>query len=120
LVKHRRWALDFVNVYEAKTQLSRLLRRVRAGEEIVIAAAGRPIARLVPIAPESGPRVLGGDEDTVWVADDFNAPVAAIIDAFYGAAPLSKRARRSAPRMKRLLFVSSCSEPDRATVLARV
>ena len=93
--------MDFVNVYEAKTQLSRLLRRVRAGEEIVIAAAGRPVARLVPIAAPSGPRVLGGDEDTVWVADDFNAPVPEIIDAFYGAETGGRRRRRSAAQMKR-------------------
>jgi prevent-host-death family protein len=73
-----------VNVYEAKTHLSRLLRRVQNGEEIVIAAAGRPIARLVPVSPEAGPRVLGGDEDEVWDAPDFNAPLPdAIIDAFY-------------------------------------
>ncbi|HJW68144.1 MAG TPA: type II toxin-antitoxin system Phd/YefM family antitoxin [Candidatus Binatia bacterium] len=64
-----------VNVYEAKTHLSRLLRRVQSGEEIVIAAAGRPIARLVPISPEAGPRVLGGDEGQVWDAPDFNAPL---------------------------------------------
>ena len=46
-----------VNVYEAKTHLSRLLRRVRGGEEIVIAAAGRPIARLVPIGTSAIARV---------------------------------------------------------------
>jgi prevent-host-death family protein len=47
-----------VNVYEAKTHLSRLLDRVAAGEEVVIARAGKPIAKLVPI-PAKQPRVPG-------------------------------------------------------------
>ena len=47
-----------INVYEAKTHLSRLLDRVAAGEEVVIARAGKPIARLVPIAAQA-PRMPG-------------------------------------------------------------
>lgn len=92
-----------VNVYEAKTHLSRLLRRVRGGEEIVIAAAGRPVARLVPIASDTGPRVLGGDEGIVWDAEDFNAPLPDdIVDAFYGPRPTTTgRARRRRPRVSR-------------------
>lgn len=97
-----------VNVYEAKTHLSRLLRRVRGGEEIVIAVAGRPVARLVPIAPEAGPRVLGGDEGVVWDAEDFNAPLPnVILDAFYGigtaetARVRSRRRRSNARRARR-------------------
>jgi prevent-host-death family protein len=87
-----------VNVYEAKTHLSRLLRRVQSGEEIVIAAAGRPVARLVPIAPEAGPRTLGGDEGVVWDAEDFNAPLPdAILDDFYGR---PSRARASVGRRR--------------------
>jgi len=75
------------NVYEAKTHLSRLLRRVRAGEEIIIADAGRPVARLVPITADRGPRVLGGDEDLVTIADDFDAPLPdEFTDAFYAGA----------------------------------
>ena len=88
-----------VNIYEAKTHLSRLLRRVRGGEEIVIAAAGRPVARLVPIASDTGPRVLGGDESVVWDAEDFNAPLPdAIVDTFYGTQSVTTtRARRRRP-----------------------
>ena len=91
-----------VNVYDAKTHFSRLLRRVRAGEEIVIAAAGRPVARLVPIGPDSGPRVLGGDEGEVWIAEDFNAPLPdAVVAAFYGAGPNEALARvRSRRRVR--------------------
>ncbi len=50
-----------VNVHEAKTNLSRLLVRVEAGEEITIARAGHPFARLVPlaVAASSGPRIPG-------------------------------------------------------------
>lgn len=86
-----------VNVYEAKTHLSRLLRRVRAGEEIVIADDGKPVARLVPIEVATGPRSLGGD-DNVWIADDFDEQLPDdAIDVFYGAAKPSrgrKKARR--------------------------
>ena len=51
--------MEQVNVLEAKTQLSALLARVEAGEEIVIARAGVPVAKLVPIPPERKPRVPG-------------------------------------------------------------
>ena len=63
-----------VNVHEAKTHLSRLLLRVAGGEEIVIARAGKPIARLVPV--ESKPqRVIGQDDGLFEVPDDFDAPL---------------------------------------------
>jgi prevent-host-death family protein len=67
--------MEPVNVHEAKTHLSRLLDRVAAGEEIVIARAGKPVARLVPYEPpkfERKPDVLRGQ---IWIADDFNDPL---------------------------------------------
>ena len=64
-----------VNVHEAKTQLSRLLRRVEAGEEILIARRGRPIARLSPIRPPRRERVLGRNRGAFDIPDDFNAPL---------------------------------------------
>jgi prevent-host-death family protein len=64
-----------VNIHEAKTQLSRLLGRVEQGEEIVIARAGRPVARLSPVRPMGAQRVLGSDRDSVRLADDFDAPL---------------------------------------------
>ncbi len=64
-----------VNVHEAKTHLSRLLERVAAGQEIVIAKAGQPVARLVPIKGTEGERELGRDRGCVWIADDFDAPL---------------------------------------------
>jgi prevent-host-death family protein len=63
-----------VNVHEAKTHLSRLLDRVAGGEEVIIAKAGRPVARLVPVG-KPGRRPLGGDAGRVIVSDDFDAPL---------------------------------------------
>lgn len=63
-----------VNVHEAKAHLSRLLLRVADGEEIVIARAGKPVAKLVPIEPKPQ-RVLGQDEGLFEVPEDFDAPL---------------------------------------------
>jgi prevent-host-death family protein len=74
-----------VNTHEAKTQLSRLLRRVAAGEEITIANRGVPVARLVPMSTEKPKRKLGCYGDTIKIADDFDAPLPdEILDAFEG------------------------------------
>jgi prevent-host-death family protein len=64
-----------VNVHQAKTHLSELLHRVEAGEEVVIARAGKPVARLVPVQPGSSDRPLGLDAGLVRVAPDFDAPL---------------------------------------------
>ena len=62
-----------MNIHEAKTHLSRLLLRVVAGEEVVIAKAGKPIARLVPAHKPRGARVLGTERGRITVASDFDA-----------------------------------------------
>ncbi|MCD6290169.1 MAG: type II toxin-antitoxin system Phd/YefM family antitoxin [Anaerolineae bacterium] len=64
-----------VNIHEAKTHLSKLLARVAAGEEIIIAKAGKPIARLVPITTPVSKRVPGSARGKIWVAPDFDAPL---------------------------------------------
>jgi prevent-host-death family protein len=64
-----------VNIYEAKTQLSKLIKRVRAGEEVIIADAGRPVAKLVPIEDARRARELGADAGAIWIADDAFAPM---------------------------------------------
>lgn len=64
-----------VNIHEAKTHFSRLLGRVERGEEIVIARAGRPVARLLPIGLPKEERMLGLDRDTMVIAPDFDAPL---------------------------------------------
>jgi prevent-host-death family protein len=62
------------NIHEAKTHLSKLLERVAAGEEVIIAKSGVPVARLVPAAPVHE-RPLGTEKGRVFVADDFDAPL---------------------------------------------
>lgn len=64
-----------VNVHEAKTHFSKLLDRVLQGEEIVIAKAGTPIARLVPIAEPPALRRPGSARGELFVAPDFDAPL---------------------------------------------
>jgi len=72
-----------VNVHEAKTQLSQLLQRISMGEEVVIAKAGRPVARLVPFAAKPMRRVAGSAQGQVWMAPDFDAPLPdEILEAF--------------------------------------
>lgn len=74
------------NLYDAKTALSQLVDRAAAGEEIVIAKAGRPLARLVPLEAGGGPRRPGAWSGLVWIADDFDAPLPPEIAAAFGAA----------------------------------
>lgn len=74
-----------VNIHEAKTQLSKLLQRVLAGEEIVIAKSGSPIARLVPYESPATARTPGSAKGKIWIAPDFDAPLPAdLLDAFEG------------------------------------
>ncbi len=81
-----------VNTHEAKTQLSRLLRRVAAGEEITIANRGVPVARLVPVREEKTVRELGIYGDTLKIADDFDAPLPDdILDLFEGRQPRKRK-----------------------------
>lgn len=65
-----------VNIHEAKTHLSRLLEAVAKGEEVVIAKAGKPMARLVPLEGEEKPkRQFGRLKGKIWVSDDFDDPL---------------------------------------------
>jgi len=64
-----------VNIHEAKTHLSRLLARVASGEEVLISRAGRPVARLVPVAPKRVRRIPDRDKGAGFIADDFDAPL---------------------------------------------
>src|SRR3989475_3029477 len=75
-----------VNIHQAKTPLSRLLQRVASGEEVTIARAGKPIARLVAVEPKPKKlRPLGMDRDRIWIADDFDAPLPDdLLKEFYG------------------------------------
>ena len=64
-----------INVYEAKTHLSKLLERVMSGEEIVIAKAGKPVAVLSPYVQAPEHRVPGIDAGKVVIGPDFDAPL---------------------------------------------
>jgi prevent-host-death family protein len=68
--------MQTVNIHAAKTQLSRLVTAAAAGEEIIIARAGRPLARLVPLAPAADQRrQLGVLAGRLSVPADFDAPL---------------------------------------------
>lgn len=64
-----------VNIHEAKTHLSRIVDDVAAGAEVIIAKAGKPMARLVPMQAASRPKKLGLLKGRIKVPSDFNAPL---------------------------------------------
>jgi len=73
-----------VNIHHAKTHLSRLLERVALGEEIIIAKAGKPVAKLVPLEAAGRRFKLGSAKGEFTVPDDFNDPLPKEIeDLFY-------------------------------------
>jgi len=76
-----------INLYDAKTTLSQLVERAAAGEEIIIAKAGRPLARLVPLQARSTPRTPGQLKGRIKIEADFDAPLPDdIARAFQGEA----------------------------------
>jgi prevent-host-death family protein len=77
-----------VNIHAAKTHLSRLVDEVAAGEEIVIAKAGKPLARLVPFTSTRERRIPGLMKGKLWIAEDFDEPLPEeIMEAFRGERP---------------------------------
>jgi prevent-host-death family protein len=76
--------MESINIHQAKTHLSRLLERVAAGETIVIARAGKPVARLVPYTSETKPREPGYWRGRVRIHDDFDTPPDEMAGAFRG------------------------------------
>ena len=77
--------MQTVNIHEAKTQFSRLVDAAAGGEEIIIAKAGKPAARLVPMEPAKVTRRFGGLKGKIRIADDFDAPLPDdVIAAFEG------------------------------------
>ena len=83
-----------VNIHEAKTHLSRLVERVEAGEEIIIAKAGRPAARLVPIEATRKPVKIGGLKALGPVPDDFNTMFEKEIEALFAGTSAASRRRK--------------------------
>ncbi|AQV96983.1 antitoxin [Cupriavidus necator] len=77
--------MQTVNIHEAKTHFSRLVDAAASGEEIVIAKAGKPAARLVPMERAKVVRRFGGLKGKVHIAEDFDAPLPDdVIAAFEG------------------------------------
>jgi len=75
--------METVNIHDAKTQFSRLVDAAAGGEEIIIAKAGKPTARLVAMERVKTKRRFGVLKGKVRIADDFDAPLpAALIAAF--------------------------------------
>jgi prevent-host-death family protein len=80
--------LKVLNIHEAKTHLSRIIDEVAAGKEVIIAKAGKPMARLSPIAPSVKKKKLGLLKGKIQVARDFNAPLAdEVLAGFEGREP---------------------------------
>jgi prevent-host-death family protein len=79
-----------VNIHEAKTHFSRLLERVAMGEEVIIAKAGTPVAKLVAVNKTPKKRVFGSAKGDFTVPDDFNDPDPDMEDLFYNGPLLPK------------------------------
>lgn len=74
-----------INIHQAKTELSKLIERAEAGEEVVISRAGKPAAKLVPLTKVSARRRLGLLDGTFKIPDDFNTPLPeSVLRAFEG------------------------------------
>jgi prevent-host-death family protein len=76
-----------VNLHAAKTHLSRLVDEAVDGEEIVIAKAGKPMVRLVPVAPKRRRTGFGADKGKIWISDDFDAPLPDDLLRAFGVKP---------------------------------
>lgn len=89
-----------VNVHEAKTHLSRLLKRVTAGEEITISRAGVPVARLIAAGPATAERPMGMDRGKFRVPDDFDTLPADVEALFYAPIDLGTPLQTAHPAKK--------------------
>jgi len=77
--------MEKVNIHQAKTQLSRLVELAASGKEIIIAKAGKPVARLVPYVTKTEPRRLGQLHGKIKIKKNFDAPLPSkLLDEFDG------------------------------------
>jgi prevent-host-death family protein len=79
--------MQITNIHEAKTNFSKLVERVAAGEEIIIGKAGKPVARLVPYKESSRKRKPGAWKGKVWISPDFDTLPPDLQAAFDGELP---------------------------------
>jgi prevent-host-death family protein len=75
--------MSTVNIYEAKTKLSKLVDLASNGEDVIIARNGKPVARLTSLKREKRPILFGALEGKGWIADDFDAPLPDEIQAMF-------------------------------------
>lgn len=75
--------MQVVNIHEAKTNLSKLIEKTLKGEEVIIAKAGEPIAKLSPYKEKLKPRKSGLWKGKVWMSEDFNDEDEEINKLFY-------------------------------------
>jgi prevent-host-death family protein len=74
--------MEIANIHDAKSRLSKLVEQALRGEEVVIARAGKPLVRLVPIEADASPRVGGQWKGRVRIAEDFDALPKDLAEAF--------------------------------------
>lgn len=74
--------MEIANIHEAKSQLSKLVEQAMKGEEVIIAKAGQPMVRLVPIQPDETPRQGGQWKGRVHIAEDFDTLPDDVAEAF--------------------------------------
>jgi prevent-host-death family protein len=77
--------MHIANIHDAKAQLSSLIQRALAGEEVIIARAGDPLVQLIPVQFSTHPRSGGQLKGKIRLAEDFDAPDAGLEALFYGA-----------------------------------
>ena len=75
--------MQFMNIHQAKTNLSRLIEKTLAGEDVIIAKAGKPVAKLVAYKEKIKPRKPGLLKGKIWISDDFNDEDPEINKLFY-------------------------------------
>jgi len=76
--------MQLVNIHNAKTNLSKLIEKVVAGEDVTLAKAGKPVAKIVAYKEKVKPRKLGLLKGKIWISDDFNEEDEEINKMFYG------------------------------------
>ena len=79
--------MEIANIHQAKAQLSRLIERALAGEEVQIARSGEPLVRLVPVQTDTQPRQGGQLKGKLWIAEDFDVPDPEVEKLFSGEEP---------------------------------
>ncbi|HVZ82081.1 MAG TPA: type II toxin-antitoxin system prevent-host-death family antitoxin [Terracidiphilus sp.] len=97
-----------VNIFEAKTNLSKLIEQVERGGEVIIARAGKPVARLTQLEPKKRKKPIrfGLMKGEIWVADDFDDPLPDDVlkefegDIFPPEKPIAERQKRRAGKAR--------------------